>query len=92
MSYASMLRGLYNNMDSKSKYFIDDVGLNMPVLGAWLKAQNNIDYAEDYLRNTGMDWSDIKYHKLDLGLGSAVGGTVNFVSSNVASLYKHKKR
>lgn len=81
---------MYSNLDSKSRYFFDDVLRETRLIGPWLKAQDKIQYAEDYLHNTGMDWSDIKYHKLDIGVGAAVGSTVNFVSSNVMRLYNKK--
>lgn len=62
-------------------------GLTGGALSAWDDTQR----VKDYLENTGMDWSDIKYPSQS-GAGSmgtyvARAGS-NFVSKNIGRLYK----
>lgn len=60
----------------------------VPVLGDFERSYDNYRYYDDYLRNRGMSWSDVKYPtRLNAGLSSAYG-TLNFVSKNVMRLYR----
>lgn len=60
----------------------------VPLIGDILRAQDNYRYYDDYLRNRGLSWSDVKYPtRLNSGLGGAYG-TLNYVSKNILRLYK----
>lgn len=76
------------HVDPETAYLLDDFARGLPVLGAWLRANDNREYYADYLRNRGMSWNDIKYHKASLGYGGASVSTMNFVSKNIDKLYR----
>lgn len=60
---------------------------SVPVLGSAVRAIDNHRYINDYMRNSGLDWSDVRYPSRLIGAGSA-GGVVSFVSSNIKNLYR----
>lgn len=62
-------------------------GSSLPVVGSAFRAVDNYRYITDYMRNSGLDWSDVKYPTRLTGAGSA-GGVVSFVSSNIKNLYR----
>lgn len=90
MSYAQMLMGIYNNLDARSQYIVDDIVRSLPVVGGIARSFDTVSYYDDYLKNIGKGYDYIKYHKANLGVGSATMGITNFVSSNISSLYKKK--
>lgn len=67
----------------------------LPVVGDFMRAMDQQKYYNDYLRNTGMSWKDVKYPAL-LGGQNAVGAGVNSaytlagmaVSRNLMRLYR----
>lgn len=61
---------------------------DFPVVGWMTKLIDNVGWIKDYMENTGIDWSDMKYPTHVRGAGSGVYGTMNFVSSNIARLYR----
>ncbi len=60
-----------------------------PIVGGMVRSEDNWNYMNDYLRNRGMDWSDVKYPSR-VGnmpaLGSLSAG-LSFVSRNIEHLY-----
>lgn len=57
--------------------------------GAALEARDRMGYYDDYLRNRGMTWSDVKYpFMLNTGMERVGSSTLGFVSSNVTRLYR----
>lgn len=60
-----------------------------PVVGGMVRSEDNWNYINDYLRNVGLDWSDVKYPSR-VGsipaLGSLSAG-ISFVSENIKELY-----
>lgn len=61
------------------------------IYSGYLTARDNSAYMRDYLHNTGLDWSDIKYPSRTVGWGSSgnVGrSAVNFVSRSIHRLYR----
>ncbi len=61
-----------------------------PIVGGMVRSEDNWNYANDYLRNTGLGWSDVKYPTHVTGmpaLGSLAGG-LSFVSENINKLYE----
>lgn len=60
----------------------------LPLYGDVLSARDNVNYIQDYLDNTGQNWSDIKYPgRINLGLNAVVRQGTNFVSDNIKHLY-----
>lgn len=54
----------------------------VPFLGDFVRASDQQRYLEDYLKNTGLTWADVKYPSLASGAGSmaravsGVGGSL----------------
>lgn len=67
----------------------------LPIVGDFYRASDQQRYYNDYLRNRGMSWSDVKYPSL-LGGQNAIGASVSAgysvagmaVSRNLLRLYK----
>lgn len=59
----------------------------LPGYGDWVRAADAINYWSDYFKNTGLDWSDMRYPTRNSGSGSGMG-VLNFVSSNITRLYR----
>ena len=72
------------------RYYMDVVMGGMPFVGGFFKAYDDVQYMDDYLRNRGMSYGDIRYPSRTAGasLGSAVGGGLSFVSSNIKKFYR----
>lgn len=52
-----------------------------------LQLRDTYNYWNDYLKNTGMDWSDLLYPSRMSGFGAG-SDVLNYVSSNVTRLYR----
>jgi hypothetical protein len=63
-------------------------GLFTP-LGMYHHARDNVNYMRDYMRNSDVSWSDIKYPTRTPGYSgySGYGSTVSYVSKNIMKLY-----
>lgn len=61
---------------------------NLPGYGDWVRARDNFNWITDYLKNYGMNWSDMRYPSRVSGSGSSPYGALNFVSSNLKHLYR----
>jgi hypothetical protein len=63
-------------------------GLFTP-LGMYHRARDNVSYMRDYMRNSGVSWSDIRYPTRTPGYSgySGYGGIVSYVSKNIMKLY-----
>lgn len=57
----------------------------VPVLGDIQRSIDNWNYYNDYMRNRGLDWADVKYPSR-MG-GMHFGSVLNFVSKNIDKLY-----
>jgi len=60
----------------------------VPVLGDLMGARDKYDYITDYMRNSGLSWSDMEYPTQTRGAGLGLGGAYHFVSDNIRSLYE----
>ncbi len=58
----------------------------VPVLGDIQRSIDNFNYYNDYLRNRGLSWADVRYPSRISTLSFA--GTLNFVSKNIEHLYE----
>lgn len=59
---------------------------NIPVLGDVLRAVDTMRYYDDYMSNSGLSWSDVRYPtRLN---SSGFSGLTNFVSRNIERLYR----
>ncbi len=58
----------------------------LPVVGGLFTTYDNYRYYDDYLKNRGINWSDVKYPaRMSVG---GYGSALSFVSSNIERLYK----
>lgn len=60
---------------------------HLPGYGDWVRARDNFNWMADYLKNTGLDWSDMLYPSRNSGSGSG-SDILNFTSSNIEKFYK----
>lgn len=62
-----------------------------PVMDGYYRNRDNMAYMDDYMRNRGVSWSNVKYPSRTVGwsAGSSAGHTVRSVSRNVTSLYRY---
>lgn len=68
-------------------YQVSSVATAIPVLGDFVRARDDWRYMDDYMRNRGLSYRDLKYPSRTVG-GSEFRGSVSFVSSNVTKLYR----
>lgn len=62
-----------------------------PFYGEWVRVRDNIQYMSDYLRNTGLDWSDMLYPSRASGSGSGwslSSDLLNYTSRNLEKFYR----
>lgn len=64
------------------------IASGLPVVGDVIDLYYGYKRTSDYLRNTGMSWSDIEYFGSGMTGAHGVGSLFNFVSSNIERLYK----
>lgn len=64
---------------------IRSVMSGLPVLGDIQRSIDNWNYYNDYMRNRGLDWSDVKYPSRMSTI--SLGSTLSFVSKNIEHLY-----
>lgn len=68
---------------NRLRYFLTGV----PFIGDVLRTQDDYNYVNDYMKNRGLSWSDVRYPS-HLSGASGFGHTLNYVSSNIERLYK----
>jgi hypothetical protein len=58
--------------------------------GGAFSAWDSAQYMKDYLANTGLDWSDLKYPSKTAGAGAGqyIGATITHLSKNIGKLYR----
>lgn len=92
---AAALRKIYGSEDPDVAAYWRNwagyIGSSLPVLGGFLRSRDNWNYIDDYMRNRGLNWSNVKYPSRVVG-ASTSGYGLNFVSSNIESLYKDEKK
>lgn len=59
----------------------------LPVIGDFMDVAESHEKMEDYLENTGQSWSDVEYPATGALQPQGVSSTLNFLSSNIDSLY-----
>ncbi len=57
-----------------------------PVVGDIQRSIDNLNYYNDYMRNRGLDWADVKYPSRVPTV--SLGSTLSFVSKNIDRLYE----
>ncbi len=72
-------------LDNQIRLFLSGA----PVVGGMVRAEDNWRYTNDYLRNRGMDWSDVKYPTRlpSMPVFNSLASGLNFVSKNIEHLY-----
>lgn len=71
---------------ARNNYYFGAIMSGVPVVGSVYRAIDSVSYMDDYMRNTGLSYSDILYPTRTAGYG--VSGLTSFVSSNIEKLYK----
>lgn len=67
---------------NKANYFAS----GLPLVGGLFSTVDNYRYYDDYLRNSGLSWADVKYPaRMSIG---GYGSTVSYFSSNIKRLYE----
>lgn len=77
---------IYDNLDGKYRYMLQTTVAGLPVIGDIYRSYDNMRYMEDYIRNRGLSWDDIKYPTRTQGM-QGVGSTLNYLSKNIYRLY-----
>jgi hypothetical protein len=80
-----------NDVDARTKYFLRTMASGLPIIGPMFQAYDNMRYMDDYTRNRGIDYADIKYPSRTLG-AQGLGSSLNYVSRNIINLYKEDNR
>lgn len=68
---------------NRAKYMLADV----PVLGDMIRAGDSYRAMNDYLRNRGLSWSDVKYPGIERGAGVTSGLVSPAMSTAFHMLY-----
>lgn len=76
------------NTSKQMRYATKDV----PILGDFSRAWDNLMYAKDYMDNRGISWSDVKYPTLAFGSGGLYGGLIQPSVKSVEKLYKDEDK
>lgn len=58
----------------------------LPIVGDVLRSYDNYRYYDDYMKNRGLSWSDVKYPSRISS--QSYGSMINFVSKNIDKLYR----
>lgn len=77
--------------ESRREYYIQSfLGAIFPPLGNYYSSRDSMAYMDDYMRNRGLDWGNIKYPSRTVGwsVGSNAVGALNYVSRNLDRLYR----
>lgn len=75
--------GLSANQKAKLNYWAHGI----PVIGDFLKAKDQWNHDTDYLRNRGLNWSDVKYTGMNSSAYTGISRGYSFVSDNIRHLY-----
>lgn len=89
-SFWRVVKWLYDAPESREQYYTQAFFSGFSDLyRGYTSARDNTAYMDDYLKNRGLDYGDIKYASRTPGWsgGSALGHGVRSVSRNVESLY-----
>lgn len=76
---------LFGLPKTRNQYYFQSIMSDMPGIGSFYKARDKVNYMDDYLKNRGLSYGDIKYPTRTDGYG--IGGA-SFVSNNVKRLYR----
>lgn len=77
---------IYDNLDGKYRYMLQTTVAGLPIIGDIYRSYDNMRYMEDYIRNRGLSWDDIKYPTRTQGM-QGIGSTLNYLSKNIYRLY-----
>lgn len=77
--------------DADRKQIIS-AGSSIPVIGDIWRMADQYQYNQDYMKNTGLTWNDVKYPTMVNSGGTNIYNVArqgtNFVSDNIKKLYK----
>lgn len=80
-------RSDWNEENWRTWYQIGAFASSIPVVGDFIRYQDNMRYMDDYLSNRGLSYRDVRYPSRTVA-GLFGKGTLNFVSSNIKRLYR----
>lgn len=63
---------------------------NLPFVGSAFQAEDNTRQLQDYLKNRGLDWSDIRYNGTPFGV--TMGGAAAQATTSAMNLYRSQSR
>lgn len=76
---------LYKN-NARHRFMVQTTIAGLPVIGDLYRSYENMRYMDDYIRNRGLSWDDIKYPTRLQGM-QGFGSVLSYVSRNVERLY-----
>jgi hypothetical protein len=88
--YDAVFDTFFDVPENEYQYMVQSfLGGLIPPLGSYYRARDNTNYMRDYMRNSGLSWSDIRYPTRTAGYSgySGYGGLVSYVSKNIMRLY-----
>lgn len=74
-------------LSRKDKNQIEYVASGIPLIGDVIRARDDFNYADTYLRNTHQPWGSVKYPSHLRGAGS-IGSLGYSLSKNILDLYR----
>lgn len=72
---------------ARNNYYYGAFLSGIPIVGNIYRAMDSVSYMNDYMKNTGLSWTSIKYPTRTVGY-SGTSGLTSFVSSNISKLYR----
>lgn len=85
--YGGADRSDWTEENWRTWYQIGAFASSIPVVGDFIKYQDNMRYMDDYLSNRGLSYRDIRYPTRTVA-GQYGNGTLNFISKNISRLYR----
>jgi len=76
---------LYKN-NGRHRFMVQTTIAGLPVIGDLYRSYDNMRYMDDYIKNRGLSWDDIKYPTRIQGM-QGFGSVLSYVSRNIERLY-----
>lgn len=80
----------YQPSNSKFDYEVKQFARSLPIIGGLFQAGDNANRMEDYMRNRGLSWSDVRYNGTPFG--STYGGGLANATVSAMNLYRSASR
>lgn len=77
---------------SRDQYYTQSfIGGAVPLIGGYYNARDSVAQMDDYIRNRGLSYANIRYPSKTIGysgVSSFGSSSMSFISSNVSKLYR----